>query len=53
MKGIKGDMTADGGRSKAFAPQVCAICKARKKKCDKLLSSCGYGIRQATTSPIH
>ncbi|KAF5523407.1 hypothetical protein CGCA056_v005771 [Colletotrichum aenigma] len=36
-------MAADSGLCRAtFAAQVCLTCKARKKKCDKLLPSCGY-----------
>ncbi|KAF1964886.1 hypothetical protein BU23DRAFT_604518 [Bimuria novae-zelandiae CBS 107.79] len=38
---------SDGGRSfVSHAAQVCLSCKARKKKCDKALPSCGYCIRK-------
>ncbi|KAF4930627.1 hypothetical protein CGCVW01_v000803 [Colletotrichum viniferum] len=55
-------MAADSGLCKvAFAAQVCLTCKARKKKCDKLLPSCGYcgrkGLRcryvRQAPSPAH
>ncbi len=36
-------MVADGDPS--HAAQVCATCKTRKKKCDKVLPSCGYCVR--------
>ncbi|KAH7127351.1 hypothetical protein EDB81DRAFT_907552, partial [Dactylonectria macrodidyma] len=40
-------MAADGGPSKtARAAQVCKICKARKKRCDKSLPRCGYCSRK-------
>ncbi|KAI2631066.1 hypothetical protein GGR54DRAFT_635669 [Hypoxylon sp. NC1633] len=35
-------MAADGG----YAPQVCVTCKYRKKKCDKVVPSCGYCIQK-------
>ncbi|KPM44063.1 hypothetical protein AK830_g2441 [Neonectria ditissima] len=39
-------MAADGGRSRPHrAAQVCASCKARKKRCDKMLPRCGYCTR--------
>ncbi|KAF2115918.1 hypothetical protein BDV96DRAFT_574825 [Lophiotrema nucula] len=38
---------SDGGRSLvSHAAQVCLTCKARKKKCDKTLPSCGCCIRK-------
>ncbi|RYP54700.1 hypothetical protein DL769_010305 [Monosporascus sp. CRB-8-3] len=44
-------MAADDGRSIAsYAAMVCAICKARKKKCDKVLPSCGYCVRPTAFS---
>ncbi|KAJ3533842.1 hypothetical protein NM208_g7800 [Fusarium decemcellulare] len=39
-------MAADSGRIQAsHAAQVCIICKARKKKCDKALPRCGFCAR--------
>ncbi|KAI2622107.1 hypothetical protein GGS26DRAFT_247208 [Hypomontagnella submonticulosa] len=39
--------SAEGGRPEVHrALQVCSICKLRKKKCDKLLPSCGYCVRK-------
>ncbi|RDW85288.1 hypothetical protein BP6252_02878 [Coleophoma cylindrospora] len=37
-------MAADGGGSGSHATQVCTTCKTRKKKCDKVLPSCGYCV---------
>ncbi|KAF5012134.1 hypothetical protein FDECE_1783 [Fusarium decemcellulare] len=39
-------MAADSGRIQvSHAAQVCTICKARKKKCDKALPRCGFCAR--------
>ncbi|RDW77881.1 hypothetical protein BP5796_05733 [Coleophoma crateriformis] len=37
-------MAAIGGSSRSHATQVCTTCKTRKKKCDKVLPSCGYCV---------
>ncbi|KAI1501366.1 hypothetical protein F5X99DRAFT_383010 [Biscogniauxia marginata] len=40
-------MAADGGRPGVCrAAQVCFVCKSRKKKCDKVLPSCGLCVRK-------
>ncbi|CAM1505815.1 Fc.00g114520.m01.CDS01 [Cosmosporella sp. VM-42] len=40
-------MAVDSGRSRAsHSAQVCVTCKARKKRCDKVLPSCGYCVRK-------
>jgi hypothetical protein len=40
------DMAAAYSASVSASAQVCLICKARKKKCDKALPSCGYCIKK-------
>jgi hypothetical protein len=38
------DLEDDDQPPAAQAAQACMMCKTRKKKCDKLLPSCGYCI---------